>query len=457
MLTETLPITAPEAAARIRDSTPSAVKVAITDIDGLLRGKYMHRDKFLSALEEGFGLCDVVLGWDLNDQLYDHEGLTGWRTGFPDASVRIVPETGRQIPLEDDCWLFLGEFTDEAAAVCPRGVLSRVLSRADEMGFSVRAGFEYEFFVFTETPDSVRAKHFQDLQPVALGNTGYSMLRQAELSDFYRQIFDLCVAMDMPLEGIHEEMGAGVIEAAISVSDGMEAADRASLFKTYAKAAARRNGLMATFMAKWSEKEAGQSGHIHLSLGQADGSGNVFHDSEANKGISETMRHFIGGQQALMPEFCALFAPTVNSYRRLVPGLWAPTDATWGIDNRTCALRALPGSSKSQRVEHRLPGADANPYLALAAALASGLHGIENRIEPDAPVTGNAYSSALPYTRQIPRTLEDAAAHLSTSEAARDWFGDAFVDHFTASRDWEVRESRRHITDWELARYFELI
>ncbi len=457
MLTEARPNSAAEAAARIRDGSQNAVKVAITDIDGVLRGKFMHREKFLGALEEGFGFCDVVLGWDINDQLYDREGVTGWRSGFPDAPVRIVPETGRQIPLEDDCWLFLGEFSGEAASICPRGVLKRVLARAAEMGFAVRAGFEYEFFVFAETPDSVRAKHFQDLQPVAPGNTGYSMLRQAEFSDFYRQLFDLCIAMDMPLEGIHEEMGAGVIEAAISVSGGMEAADRASLFKTYAKAAARRNGLMATFMAKWSEKEAGQSGHIHLSLGPANGSGNAFHDEEGELGMSDTMRQFIGGQQALMPEFCALFAPTVNSYRRLVPGLWAPTDATWGIDNRTCALRALPGSPKSQRVEHRLPGADANPYLALAAALASGLYGIENRVEPDAPLIGNAYASPLSDARQLPGTLEDAAARLSASQAARDWFGDTFVNHFAASRDWEVRESRRHVTDWELARYFELI
>jgi glutamine synthetase len=169
------------------------------------------------------------------------------------------------------------------------------------------------------------------------------------------------------------------------------------------------------------------------------------------------MSHFIGGQQALMPEFTALFAPTVNSYRRLVPGLWAPTAASWGIDNRTCALRVVPGTEKSTRVEHRLPGADTNPYLALAAAIASGLHGIENKIDPDAPVTGNAYENTLAAERQLPRVLEDASAFFAKSEVARDWFGDAFVDHFAASRDWEVRESRKHVSDWELSRYFELI
>ena len=447
--------TAADAAARVREGDRNLVKVGVTDIDGVLRGKFMHRDKFLSALEDGFGFCDVVLGWDVNDQLYDREGLTGWRTGFPDAPVRIVPQTGRQVPTEDDCWLFLGEFAGEAESLCPRGVLRRVLARAGDMGFTVRAGFEYEFFVFAESPESVRAKNYQAMQPMAPGNTGYSMLRQAHLSDFYRDLFDVCGAMDIPLEGLHEEMGAGVIEAAISATDGLAAADRAALFKTQSKAVALGHGLMATFMAKWSEREAGQSGHIHLSLAAKDTGENAFRDGDGV--ISETLRYFIGGQLALMPAFCALFAPTVNSYRRLVPGLWAPTAATWGIDNRTCALRAIPGSAKSHRIEHRLPGADANPYLALAAALAAGLHGIAHGIEPDPAVGGNAYTAELPDDRQLPRVLEDAARMFTGSDVARDWFGDAFVEHFAASRDWEVRESRRHVSDWELARYFELI
>ncbi|MBT5569768.1 MAG: glutamine synthetase [Alphaproteobacteria bacterium] len=417
----------------------------------------MHREKFLGALETGFGLCDVVLGWDVNDQLYDNSTHTGWHTGFPDASVRIIPESGRQIPMEDDCWLFIGEFVDDAAQLCPRNVLKRVLARAAEMGFGTKAGFEYEFFVFHETPESLRAKHHQDLVPVAPGNTGYSMLRQTSLSSFYRDLFELCGAMNMPLEGLHEEMGAGVMEAALIANDALNAADQAALFKTYAKAHAQAHGMMATFMAKWSAQEAGQSGHIHLSLTDSNGMGNAFHDAGADGHINDTMRHFIGGQQALMPEFTALFAPTVNSYRRLVPGLWAPTAASWGVDNRTCALRIIPGNAKSSRVEHRLPGADTNPYLALAAAIASGLHGVENKIDPGDPVTGNAYESALAVDRQLPRVLEDAGQLFAKSKVARDWFGDTFVDHFAASRDWEAREARKHVSDWELSRYFELI
>lgn len=446
-----------DVAALIGQDNHSYVKVAIFDLDGILRGKFMQREKFLKSLDTGFGLCDVVLGWDVNDQLYDNTAFTGWHTGFPDAQVAIRPETGRQVPIENNCWLFLGEFTGTAARICPRRTLARVLERAAGMNFAVKAGFEYEFFLFSETPESVRTKHYQDLIPVAPGNTGYSMLRQASQSGFSRDLLDMCSRMKMPLEGMHEEMGAGVVEGALAADTGMAAADHAALFKTYTKALAQQNGTMATFMAKWSEREAGQSGHIHLSLTSPDGADSAFHEPGQEHGISTLMRHFIGGQQALMPAFTALFAPTINSYRRLVPGVWAPTTANWGIDNRTCALRVIPGGAESQRIEHRLPGADANPYLALAAALASGLYGIENEIEPGPAITGNAYDATLPPGRQLPRTLEEASQMFSDSAVARDWFGDSFVDHFAASRDWEVRQSRKYVSDWELARYFELI
>jgi glutamine synthetase len=223
------------------------------------------------------------------------------------------------------------------------------------------------------------------------------------------------------------------------------------------KILAQRRGLMATFMAKWSAQQAGQSGHIHLSLTRKADGVSVFHDASAEDGISREMLHFIGGQQKLMPELTALAAPTVNSYSRLVPDQWAPTEASWGIDNRTCALRVIAGGPESQRVEYRVPGSDANPYLALAAAVASGLHGIEQEIAPAAAVTGNAAEAELPRELALPRNLADAAAAFSQSAIARDWLGDIFVDHFAATRDWEARSFAKHVTDWELARYFELI
>ena len=209
-------------------------------------------------------------------------------------------------------------------------------------------------------------------------------------------------------------------------------------------------------MAKWSPDWPGQSGHLHVSLRDKEGEP-VFHDPDAEDGISETMRWFIGGQQALMPELLAMVASTVNAYTRLIPGFWAPTDASWGVENRTCALRAIPGSASSQRVEYRVAPADANPYLALAAALGSGLWGIENKVEPEKPLTGNAYEQKIPARLGLPRSLWEAAQALKRSKPARSLFGDAFVEHFAATREWEEREFRRHVTDWEMERYFEII
>ena len=213
---------------------------------------------------------------------------------------------------------------------------------------------------------------------------------------------------------------------------------------------------MATFMAKWSKDWPGQSGHIHLSLQDSAGKG-VFFDADKPFTMSDTMRWFIGGQQKLMPEVLAMVSPTVNSYTRLIPGFWAPTDSAWSVDNRTCALRVIPGSAKSQRVEYRVAAADANPYVILSAALASGLWGIENKVEPEPFVTGNAYDRKFPARLALPRTLWDAAQRLKASKAARELFGDDFVEHYAATREWEEREFRKHISDWELDRYFEII
>lgn len=432
------------------------VKVGVFDVDGILRGKYMSQSKFFAALEKGFGFCDVVLGWDSNDQLYDNVSYTGWHTGYPDANVRILPQSCRPLPWEGDGLFFLGEFTPPTDAICPRGVLRRAIERAQDLGFEPYVGFEYEFFVFNETPESVRAKHYRDLQPLAPGYFGYSVLRNSVHSDFYRELLETCETMRFGIEGLHEETGPGVLEAAIAYDRALAAADKAALFKTFCKIIAQRNHKMATFMAKWSPNWPGQSGHIHLSLKAKNGKG-AFFDAKKPHTMSTAQRHFVGGQQKLLCEFLAMVAPTVNSYTRLIPGFWAPTDATWGIDNRTCALRVIPGSEKSQRIEFRIAAADANPYIVLAAALMSGLYGIEHKIEPGTPIEGNAYTQKLPKNLALPTTLWDAAQRLRGSKAARECFGDAFVDHFAATREWEEREFRKAITDWELARYFEII
>jgi glutamine synthetase len=421
-----------------------------------MRGKYMSRDKFFGALDKGFGFCDVVLGWDSADQLYDNVSYTGWHTGYPDAPVRLLPQSCRDVPFEGDMLLFLGEFIEAAECLCPRGMLRRVVDRAREMGYEPYAGMEYEYFVFDESPESVREKHYRNLKPMAPGFFGYSVIRNSVHSEHYLETLELCEKMRFPLEGLHEETGPGVMEAAIAVDDAINAADKAALFKTFIKIHAQRRGRMATFMAKWSKDWPGQSGHIHVSLKDKSGKP-LFHDPKGPHGMSKLMQHFVAGQQALMPELLCMVAPTVNSFSRLIPGFWAPTEATWGVENRTCALRVIPGSAKSQRVEYRIAAADANPYIALAATLLSGLWGIETKAELAKPIEGNAYEQKLPKKLALPPTLWDAAQRLRGSGAARAWLGDAFVEHFAASREWEERQFRKAITDWELERYFEII
>jgi glutamine synthetase len=324
------------------------------------------------------------------------------------------------------------------------------------MGLAVSAAAEYEFFMFEETPESVRDKGYRHLKTMTPGAFGYSVLRSSVHAELYHELLALGESMRFPIEGLHTETGPGVLEAALSYCEALEAADRAALFKTFTKVLAQRRGLMATFMAKWSNSVPGQSGHLHISLRRLNGD-SVFHDPTKPHEMSDAMRWFVGGQQALMPELLAMIACTVNSYSRLVPGFWAPTSATWGVENRTTALRVIRGGAASQRVEYRIAAADINPYIALAAAIGSGLWGIEHRVEPDPAIEGNAYDREHPVARRLPGTLYEAAERLHASKAARALFGDAFVEHYAATRQWEEREFRKAITDWELSRYFEII
>jgi len=433
------------------------IKIAATDIDGILRGKYISRQKFISTLKSGLGFCDVIFGWDSADELYGRDSITGWRSAFPDAEGHLDVTTCRELPLEENTLLFLMDFEQKSPHrdVCPRSLLKQVIRRGEAMGITFRASAEFEFFLFDETPQSVQDKGWRDLKNFTPGMFGYSMLRNSVHADFYHALMDLSRRMDMEIEGIHTETGPGVLEVALDHDTLLRAADKAVLFKTFTKVLAQQNGLMATFMAKYSNDYPGQSGHLHMSAFR-DGKP-LFYDAEAPDTLSETMRHFIGGQQRLMPELLAMIAPTTNAYTRLIPGFWAPTQATWGVDNRTCALRAITGSPASQRVEYRVAAADINPYIALAAAIGSGLYGIEHAIEPTTPISGNAYEVELAPEYSFPRDLHAAAQRFKGSAAARELFGDVFVDHYALTREHEADEELKAITDWQLRRYFEII
>lgn len=434
------------------------IKLATTDIDGILRGKYVSVEKFISVLENGIGFCDVIFGWDMHDEIYPQDSITGWHTSFPDAWGQIDISSVRELPLEENSLLFLVDFSDNSKhnEVCPRSILKKVLNEAKEFGINFSASCEFEFFVFNEAINSIREKNYQDLQPLTPGMFGYSVIRNSTHSSLYHKLMDMCLEMDMPIEGLHTETGPGVLEAALNYDEALRAADKGVLFKTFTKVLMQQENLLATFMAKWSQKYPGQSGHLHISAKKENGK-SLFFDATKENNMSQEMLYFIGGQQKLMPEILAIIAPTCNSYTRLIPGFWAPTQATWSIDNRTCALRAILGGEKSQRVEYRVSAADINPYLALATAIGTGLWGIKNKIVPTNPIVGNAYEKNLDKKYHLPLSLDRACDKLENSTAAKKILNETFINHYLVTRRNEVELQRKAITNWQLERYFEII
>ncbi len=437
------------------------VKVAVSDIDGILRGKYLHIDKFKGAAEPypagGFGFCDVVFGWDSSDQCYDNTSVTGWQHGFPDALARLDLDTARNVPWDNNVPFFLGEFINSDGTphpLCPRQTLKKVIKRAAKMGVNPMCGMEFEWFNFLENSHSWESKKGVGPTPLTPGMFGYSLLRMNQNREFFNAIQDEMLQFGVPIEGLHTETGPGVYEAAIAFSDALTQADRAILFKTGTKEIGVRFGIMPSFMAKWNAAYPGCSGHIHQSM--SDGKKNLFADAKGRHGMSKMFESYLAGQVAHLMEFAPMFWPTINSYKRLVDGFWAPVKPTWGVDNRTASFRVIAGSPKSTRLETRCPGADVNPYLAMAAVIAAGLDGVEKGMKLTAPAIHGTNGGAENIPR-APRTLIETTRNFQQSKVARDWLGDTFVDHFAATREWEWRQWLDGVTDWELKRYFEII
>lgn len=434
------------------------VKVGGFDVDGVLRGKYLSLDKFWSVVSDGFGFCDVIFGWDIADVCYDNSKVTGPDSGYPDIHASIDLNTFRMLPYEADTAAFLLDFktpNGKPHPACPRSLLKTVVARAEAAGYQPRVGVEFEFFLFQESPQSLQEKGFRNLQSFTPGMFGYSWLRTGQQREFVHEVLDAMENFDIPVEGFHTETGPGVYEAALRYTDAVTAADRAALFKTTLKEVAFHHGLSVTFMAKWHPDLPGCSGHMHQSLLDSTGEQNVLADPKSAHGLSEAGRHYVGGLVDAMTELTALYSPTINSYKRYVPGVWAPLTASWGVENRTCAVRVIAGDNpKATRVEYRQTASDIQPYTAIATSLGAGLRGIQRSIEPPEPSTGDA--SETDDRAALPADLATAVQALKGSEAAREILGEPFVDHYVRTREWELRQQQRAVTDWELARYFEL-
>ena len=443
----------------LKEKNIDKIKFAFADIDGILRGKIISIEKFMAGLQNGYGFCDVVFGWDSNDTCYNNTELTGWHTGYPDRPARVDLSTFRTIPWQNNIPFFMADFSKadgEPLEACSRSLLKQMVKISQEMGFHAEFAQEFEWFNFRETAQTLQDKHFTDIQTLSPGMFGYSILRTSQNSDYYYDLFNLLKAFDVPLEGLHTETGPGVYEAAIAHDEVLRAADKAVLFKNAVKEIAAKHGILASFMAKWNENLPGCSGHIHQSLWDKKNGKNLFYSAGDENNMSDLLKHYLAGQLHCLPYILPMYAPTINSYKRLVEGAWAPTTVTWGLDNRTTAIRILHPSEKYTRLETRIPGSDSNPYLAMAAALASGLYGIKHQLPLTIEATsGNGYQDKRHGV--LSANLYEATQAMRSSLIANELFGAKFTEHFTQTRLWEWKQYTKAVTDWELKRYFEII
>jgi glutamine synthetase len=435
------------------------VKIGGADFDGIYRGKRLPADVFLDGIEHGYAQGDVLFGWDIAEQLVPGLRFTNWDTGYADLRMRPDLATFRPVPWEPGVATVICDFITESGqpvAVAPRTVLRRVLDRAAGMGYRAEMALEYEFRIWREDARSLRQKHWRDLTPLSPTTSCYSLARATGDEFIVGRLRRQMDAHGVPIEGYNREHGEGMYEMNIRHAPGLEAADRALLFRNGTKELCALEGLTASFMAKPFVEEDGNSGHLHQSLWNASGD-NVFYDPAAERGLSAIVRSYVAGVLRTLPEFMALYAPNVNSYKRFVAGSWAPTVAAWGIETRTPSLRVITGSARATHLENRVPGSDVNPYLAMGASLAGGLDGIERGLTPPPSVRSNAYDLPEDLAPRLPRTLDAAVERFNASALARDWLGDEFVDDYVTMRRWELQQYQSAVGEWERDRYFDTL
>jgi glutamine synthetase len=437
---------------RIEADEVDTVVVAFTDMQGRLQGKRLHARYFLDhVVEGGTEGCNYLLAVDVDMNTVGGYAISSWERGYGDMEFRIDYDTIRLLPhlpatVMIQCDLVWMDHSPVDQS--PRTILRAQLDRAQELGFVALAGTELEFVVFDNTYEEAWSKGYRDLTPANQYNIDYSILGTTRVEPLLRDIRNTMYAAGMDVESAKGECNLGQHEIGFLYADVMTTADNHAVYKTAAKEIAAQHGKAITFMAKVNERE-GSSCHIHLSLRGTDGS-TVFWDDEAGA-RTPLYDHFLAGVLATMADFTLLYAPNVNSYKRFAAGSFAPTTLGWGTDNRTCAVR-LVGHGAGARMENRLPGGDVNPYLALAAMMAGGLHGLEKELELPPELVGNAYVSDQP---QAPSTLRAARDLFAASDLARHTLGDAVVDHYTNMADVELAAFESSITDWELRRGFE--
>jgi glutamine synthetase len=445
-------LTMKDLVARIDDGSVDTVIVAFTDMQGRLQGKRLHGRYFVDhVVDHGTEGCNYLLAVDVDMNTVDGYAISSWDRGYGDMEFVLDDRTIRlltHLPATAMIQCDLVWMDHSPVAQSPRAILQRQLDRCADRGWTALAGTELEFIAFDTSYEQAYLDHYRDLTPVNQYNVDYSIVGTTRAEPLLRAIRNHMYDAGLDVEGAKGECNFGQHEIGFLYADALTTADNHSVYKTAAKEIAAQQGKAITFMAKYNERE-GSSCHIHLSLRGTDGS-LVFWDDEAG-GRTPLYDHFVAGVLATAADFTLFYAPNINSYKRFADGSFAPTTIGWGLDNRTCAVR-LVGRGAGARMENRLPGADVNPYLALAAMLAGGLHGIENELPLEDELVGNAYASDKP---RVPSTMYEARERFARSEIARKALGDEVVDHFVNMADVELAAYNAAVTDWELRRGFE--
>ena len=433
------------------------VTIAIADTNGLLRGQKIAERGLESILKNGMGMAPAQLALDPTDEILPIPGVTDDDADFHDSILRVDTNSLRTMPFEreEDAQLYLAEFSGDAEGLCPRSLLRKQLNRAESMGVQPLYGFEQEFTVFNETSETLAAKNFDNIATATAHPSHDLIIYQSIQSDLYAEVADMCETMGVRLAKMHEEIGGGFMECCIDANAGLESVDQLILLRNFLKVLAVRRGQTISYMPRWSEEADSQSTHIHVSLRDSKGTP-LFFSASDEQNMSDTFRHFIGGMQRYLPEMMLVFAPTVNSWRRFAEGTFAPPAFTWGIENRTTAFRVVGEGEQSRRVENRLPGSDANPYLFTAATLAAGLSGIEEKLEPTAPTVGNGYIPGAGEGEPLPADMQSAIDALKSSAHARKTLGDQFVEAFTSTRSAQLESFKDKTLVDERKRFFEL-
>jgi glutamine synthetase len=444
----------------IRDGEIDTVLTVFPDLQGRFMGKRITGDFFVDDVMSGEGAihaCNYLLAVDMEMEPLPGYAYANWDTGYGD--LKAIPDmaTLRMVPWLEKTALVLcdvfDEETGEPIEVSPRQILKRQVERAAAAGYRVKCGSELEFYLFKDSFEDAAGKGYQHMVPHSTYIMDYHILQTTKDEYIIRKIRNDMDGAGVPVEFSKGEFGKGQQEINLRFADALEMADRHMIYKNGVKEIAALTGRAVTFMAKWTMAEAGSSCHLHSSVWNEDGTESLMWDDNGSHHLSDTFRYYLGGLMETAREMAWMYAPFVNSYKRYQLGSWAPTAVAWGHDNRTCGYRIV-GEHTSFRLECRIPGADANPYLAFAATIAGGLHGLENKIEPPEMFVGNAYEAKdVP---RVPSSLHEAIDLLEKSEVGRHAFGDFVFEHLlNTARQEQITFDNNVVTDWELARYFE--